>query len=80
MKCPVCDELYSAYKVACQAEAIATLEQRYHLILGLERKHANRETTPNDQESILSCRQRQLKIASWLEEHNRTHHSVTIPS
>jgi hypothetical protein len=53
---------------------VATLEQRYDLMLASERKGPNRETTPNHQEIILSFRQRQLKIAFRLEEHRALAH------
>jgi hypothetical protein len=76
MRCPVCDQLHDELSLACKEEASASLQQRYDVMLGSERKAPGRVTSQQHQETILSSRKKQVKIASRLEEHQTLAHSA----
>jgi hypothetical protein len=76
MRCPVCDELNREHSVACQAEATATLQQRSDMMLGPQSEAARRDTSQKLQETILSSKKQQLRIASRLEQHRTLAHSA----
>jgi hypothetical protein len=74
MRCPVCDGLHNNYRLACEAEATATLQQRHGNMLGPQQEAPGRDTFQQLQGAILSSRKQQLKIASRLEQHRTLTH------
>lgn len=77
MRCPVCDGLHDEYSLACEAEAAATLQQRYDdIILRPRQEGTDQDTREKRQETILSSKKRQLKTVSHLEQHRTLAHSA----
>lgn len=76
MQCPLCEQLRREHTLACQAEAMATLEERHSLFLVPARADTLREAHEKPHETILSSRKQQLKIRTHLEEHKALAHSA----
>ena len=76
MRCAVCEELHDENTLACQAEAIASLQQRYLTMLHPQREAAASCEHRELHEIILFSRMRQLKIASRREGHRAVAHTA----
>jgi hypothetical protein len=71
----VCDELHDEYSLACEAETVATLRQRYKT-LHPQREGVDQHEDQQQWEVILSSRKRQMKIASTIQKHRTLAHSA----
>lgn len=75
MRCPVCHELLHEQRLACHAEATATLQLRGILIKS-KLEVASGNPTQGLHEKVLSSRKQQLKIRSHIEKHRTLAHSA----
>jgi hypothetical protein len=73
MQCPVCAALNREHNQECEAEANATIKQRFELI-GWHRT----DTSSKDQldQEVLRSRKRQAHIAFELHQHRTEQHPV----